>query len=131
MNKIENTFRKVKSKSVFLCKIYGHALASIVHIIFDRTTKKDIIYITSHLKYNGYKISLTKKSNIKIDKGYTINNEKSAIIKNEIRKEMIKNEIRKEMIKNYNISVKELAKSTGFSQYTVSRYYMKIRRELF
>ena len=122
MNKIENTFRKVKSKSVFLCKIYGHALASIVHIIFDRTTKKDIIYITSHLKYNGYKISLTKKSNIKIDKGYTINNEKSAIIKNEIRKEMIK---------NYNISVKELAKSTGFSQYTVSRYYMKIRRELF
>jgi len=122
MNKIGNTFRKAKSKSVFLCKIYGHALASIVHIIFDRTTKKDIIYITSHLKYNGYKISLTKKSNIKNNKGYTINNEKNAIIKNEIRKEMIK---------NYNISVKELAKSTGFSQYIVSRYYIKIRRELF
>lgn len=107
--------RKHKSITDRLFYIDEKWLSYITHVMYNDYG----VHVYCYIIYEQHKVSLNKgcSTKVKNKKPYKISNRDK-----EVR-------IREEMKKDKNITVKRLSELTGFSIYSIYRFYMRIRRE--
>ncbi len=113
--------RKNKILSIPLFKINGYVFTSRVSIILEYTKTTETIYISSYFVYRKNRIYKNKSVHNGSRGRLTIQNDEDNYRENRI-KEL--------MIKNRSITTCELSKLTGFSNYSIYKFYMKLRHEL-